>query len=107
MTLLITVFAAVIVTVKWYNRENDNMQLGILMFMYWGASLMWLVDAIFEYVELGAEYFTPEAADMLNDSFLGLAVVALGLVIWVVRLLITDPKGSVRAALMKVSKKTS
>jgi hypothetical protein len=38
---------------------------------------------------------------MLNDAFLGLAVVALGLVIWVCVLLIKDPKGSVRAALKK------
>lgn len=106
MTLLITVFAAVIATVKWYNRKNDDMMLGILLFMYWGASLMWLVDAVFEYVELEAEYFNPTAADMLNDAFLGLTVVALGLVIWVVRLLIVDPKGSVRSALLKVSKKT-
>ena len=101
MTLLITVFAAVIVTVKWYNRKDDSMKLGILLFMFWGASLMWLVDAIFEYAELQAEYFTPALEDMINDAFLGLAVVALALVIWVVRLLITDPKGSVRAALSK------
>jgi hypothetical protein len=99
MTLLITIFAAVIATVKWYNREDDNMRLGILLFMYWGASIMWFVDAIFEYVELGAEYFQPELTDMLNDTFLGLAVVAFGLIIWVVKLLITDPKGKVRAAI--------
>lgn len=101
MTLLITVLAAVVATVKWYTRKDDSMQLGLLCCLYWGASLMWLVDAVFEYVELGAEYFTPAAADMLNDAFLGLSAVALGLVIWVVRLLITDPKGSVRAALKK------
>ncbi|MBO7353665.1 MAG: hypothetical protein J6S72_05400 [Lachnospiraceae bacterium] len=101
MTLLITVFAAVIVTVKWYNRKDDSMKLGILCFLYWGASIMWLVDAIFEYAELKAEYFTPALEDMLNDAFLGLSVVALGLVIWIVRLLITDPKGSVRTALKK------
>ena len=101
MTLLITVFAAVIVTVKWYTRKDDSMKLGILLFMFWGASLMWLVDAFFEYAELGAEYFSPALEDMINDTFLGLAVVALALVIWVVRLLITDPKGSVRAALSK------
>ncbi len=101
MTLLITVFAAVIATVKWYTRKDDSMQLGLLCCLYWGASLMWLVDAVFEYAELGAEYFTPAAADMLNDAFLGLSAVALGLVIWVARLLITDPKGSVRAALKK------
>ena len=82
MTLLITVFAAVVATVKWYNRKDDNMKLGILICMYWGASLMWLVDAVFEYAELKAEYFNPAPADMLNDAFLGIAVVALGLVVW-------------------------
>ncbi|MBP1584974.1 MAG: hypothetical protein ILP17_04715 [Lachnospiraceae bacterium] len=102
MTLLITVFAAVISTVIWYkNAPKSDMRIGVLCWMYWGASLMWLVDAIFEYAELGAEYFTPEAADMLNDSFLGLSVVAFGLVIWVVVLLIKDPRGVVRKAMLK------
>ena len=101
MTLLITVFAAIIVTVKWYTRKDDSMKLGILVFMFWGASIMWLVDAIFEYAELKADYFKPALEDMANDAFLGLSVVALGLIIWLVRLLITDPKGSVRAALKK------
>ena len=101
MTLLITVFAAVFVTVKWYFRKDDSMRLGILCFMYWGASLMWLVDAVFEYAELGADYFAPAPADMLNDAFLGVSVVALGLVIWLVRLLVTDPSGSLKAVLKK------
>ncbi|MCR5604292.1 MAG: hypothetical protein K6G27_11415 [Lachnospiraceae bacterium] len=101
MTLLITVFAAVIATVIWYRRDDDTMRLGILLFLYWGASLMWLVDAIFEYAELKADYFAPAAADMLNDTFLGLSVVALGLVIWLVRLLITDPRGVLKARIMK------
>ena len=60
---------------------------------------MWLVDAVFEYIELHADYFSPAPADMLNDAFLGLAVVALGLVVWVVRLLILDPKGVVKKSL--------
>ncbi len=101
MTLLITVFAAVIATVNWYKRDDDSMKLGILLFLYWGASLMWLVDAIFEYAELKADYFAPAAEDMLNDAFLGLAVVALGLVIWLVRLLILDPRGVLKSRLMK------
>ncbi len=99
MTLLITVFAAVFVTLKWYNRKDDSMELGMLCFLYWGASIMWLVDALFEYAELKEAYFTPALEDMINDAFLGLSVVAFGLVIWLVRLLITDPKGSVRRAL--------
>ncbi|MBQ4482790.1 MAG: hypothetical protein II966_06105 [Lachnospiraceae bacterium] len=101
MTLLITVFAAVTATVAWYRRKNDDMRLGILCFMYWGASIMWFVDAVFEFIELKDAYFTPAVEDMLNDAFLGLSVVALGLIIWLVRLLITDPRGSVRAALQK------
>lgn len=102
MTLLTTVFAAVICTVIWYkNAPNNEMKIGILCWMYWGASLMWLVDAIFEYAELHAAFFTPSSADMLNDFFLGLSVVAFGLVIWIVILLIKDPKGAVRAALFE------
>ena len=62
---------------------------------------MWFVDAIFEYAELKAAYFTPAPEDMLNDAFLGLSVVALALVIWVVILLVKDPRGTVRAKLLK------
>ena len=102
MTLLVTVFAAVICTAIWYkNAPESKMQLGLLCWLFWGASLMWLVDAVFEYAELRAEYFTPEPADMLNDLFLGLSVVALALVIWIVVLLVKDPRGVLRAKLYK------
>ena len=102
MTLLVSVFAAVISTVIWYRSEKrDEMKLSVLCFMFWGASLMWLVDAIFEYAELKAAYFTPAPADMLNDLFLGLSVVALALVIWLVILLVKDPKGIVKKTLFR------
>lgn len=101
MTLLISVFAAVISTIVWYNRKDDTMKLGTLVFLFWGASLMWLVDAVFEYAELQAEYFTPALEDMANDAFLGFSVVAVALVIWMVVLLVTDPKGRVRSALLR------
>ena len=102
MTLLTSVFAAIICTVIWYKSEQrSELKLGILPLMFWGASLMWFVDAIFEYVELKDEYFTPAPADMLNDFFLGLSVVALGLIIWLVVLLIKDPKGVVKSAILK------
>jgi len=102
MTLLTTVFAAIICTIIWYKQAPKNeMKVSILCWLYWGASIMWLVDAIFEYAELHAEYFTPAPEDMLNDFYLGLSVVALGLVIWLVILLIKDPKGAVKATLFK------
>ena len=102
MTLLVSTFAAIVCTIIWYtNEKRDSLKLGFLALMYWGASLMWFVDAIFEYAELKAEYFTPAAEDMLNDLFLGLSVVALGLVIWLVVLMIKDPKGIVKATVLK------
>lgn len=61
---------------------------------------MWLVDAVFEYAELGAAFFSPAPADMLNDLYLGLSAVALGLVIWLAALLVKDPRGVVKAALL-------
>lgn len=97
MTLLISVFAAVISTTVWYVSEKARkLKTGMLCYMFWGASIMWLVDAVTELIEEGAEYFTPAAADMLNDTFLGLSVVALGLVIWIVTVLITDPLGTIK-----------
>lgn len=100
MTLLTTVFAAVICTVIWYkNAPKNEMKVGILCWLYWGAALMWLVDAIFEYAEFGAEYFTPAPEEMLNDFYLGLSAVALGLVIWLIIVLVKDPKGVIRETL--------
>ena len=102
MTLLLTVFAAAVCTAVWYrNAEKNELRIDVLCWMYWGASIMWFVDAIFEYAELGSEFFTPEASDMLNDAYLGLSVIALGLVIWTAILLIKDPKGVVKAKLFK------
>ena len=97
MTLLMTCIAAVIATVVWYTSENARiMKVSTLCYLYWGAAIMWFVDAIFEYAELRAEYFTPAFEDMINDSFLGLSVIVLGLIIWMVVVLIKDPKGIIR-----------
>ena len=105
MTLLITVFAAIVCTIVWYSSEKAReLKISLLCWMFWGASLMWLGDAIFEYVELKAEYFSPSPADMINDGFLGLSVIALAMVIWVAYILIKDPKGTVRGILFKTTK---
>ena len=105
MTLLICVFAAIFATVKWYQRKDDSLMPGVPCVLFWGASLMWLGDAIFGYIEDGAAFFEPEAAEMLNDAYLGLSVVALGLILWLVILLVKDPKGIVRAGLKKKAAK--
>lgn len=102
MTLLIAVFAAVISTVIWYLKDSRNrMKVGTLALMFWGASLMWLCDAVFEFAERKEDFFHPAAAEVFNDFFLGISVVAVALVIWLVMLLIKDPCGVVRQALTK------
>lgn len=105
MTLLTAVFAAIITTVIWYLKDAKNqMKIGTLALMYWGASLMWFVDAVFGFVEKKAAYFTPAPAEMLNDFFLGMSVIALGLLIWLIMLLAKDPKGVIRQTLHKAKK---
>lgn len=102
MTLLITIIAAAVATIVWYVNENrDAYKLGTLSFIYWGASLMWLMDFVAEYKELGVDYFAWEFADILNDSLLGVAVVALGLVAWIIVILVKDPKGVIKNKLSK------
>lgn len=102
MTLLISAFAAIISTIVWYfNSKRKELKLSVPCFLFWGSTIMWFVDAVFEYAELGADYFTPAVSDMVNDLFLGLSVVALGVVIWLAVLVIKDPNGVVKSALFK------
>lgn len=105
MTLLITAVAAVITTIIWYlNEKARKLKIGTLALAYLGASLMWLVDAIVEYIEIGVDYFSPSASDMLNDSFLGLSVAVLGLVVWTVLILIKDLQNVIRNIAVKKNK---
>ncbi len=102
MTLLITIIAAICATVVWYSCDKrDSYKLGTLSLIYWGASLMWLMDFVFEYSELKTEYFNQSFADILNDSLLGVTVVAIGLIAWLAILLIKDPKGVFKAKFRK------
>lgn len=98
MTLAITVLVAVAFTLVWYLRRDDDLYLGLPCLMFWGASLMWLVDAVVEYLEEGVAIFEPAGEQLVNDAFLGICVAVLGLAIWVVALLVKDPRGRVRAA---------
>lgn len=102
MTLLMTCMAAIVTTVIWYNSERARTcKLGTLCYLYWGASIMWMVDAVAEYLEMGAEYFAPALEDMINDAFLGASVIVLGMIIWLVVLLVKDPMGVVKKSLAR------
>lgn len=106
MTLLCTLFAAIISTILWYtNPAANKMKIGTLALMYWGASLMWTVDAIFEYKASVSSFFHPGITDLINDTYLGLSVIALGLIIWLVIVLIKDPFHVVKKHLFKQTSK--
>lgn len=81
MYLIITAIAAVITTLLWYKkRANDTHRLGTLCLMYWGATLMWLVDCIAVIIAGEDEVIDTS----LNATLLGVSVVILGLGIWFV-----------------------
>ena len=102
MCLILTSVAAVVSTAVWYaSKTMRDMKISVLCWLFWGAAIMWLVDLVFEYAEEGAKVFEPSLSDVLNDSLLGLAVITLALVIWTAVLLVRDPKGVVRSALLK------
>lgn len=47
MTLLITLITAVIITIVWYTSPKARkLKVGLMCYMYWGTSIMWLVDAL-------------------------------------------------------------
>ena len=100
MTLLITVFAAAVSTIIWYNSSEKNMNTGTLALMYWGAALMWFIDACAEYAEIGKEFFNPGINEMINDTYLGFSAAAFGLIIWIVIVIIKDPKGKIKEMLV-------
>ncbi len=101
MTLLITLFAAIVCTTVWYRHApQDELKVGLLGLIFWGASLMWLVDALVAYSHSGPSIFSPVPQDMLNDTFLGLSAVAFGLIIWLAYVLVKDPRGVVKSALL-------
>lgn len=50
--LLIIGFAAIIASILWYKHApSDPWRLSVLCYLYWGAFLMWLVDAAYEYAK--------------------------------------------------------
>ena len=98
MWLLITALAALITTALWYaTAPTDKYKLGFLSLIYWGATLMWLVDHVMAYAQQGGPFFEVTA----DATALGLSVLVLGLFVWLVRLLVSDP----RRVLHSVSRK--
>ena len=101
MTLVITFLAAAIVTALWYAKApNNDMRLGTLALMYWGATLMWCVDGFACLAEGEGFIEITDTAAMLDDAVLGLLVVAVGLAAWAIYLVAKDPTKVLRKSLV-------
>lgn len=96
MWLIMTALAAVITTVIWYvNAPEDKYKVGLLSLFYWGATLMWFVDHVMAYLMEGGDFFEIN----LDATLLGVSVLVLGLIVWEIVLLISDPKGILKTIL--------
>ena len=71
MCLIITMCAAVVSTALWMKtKRSQKYRTDILMFMYWGAALMCMVDSVFSAVEGG-----PLFDISVSDAVLGIVIV--------------------------------
>ena len=96
MFLIMTALAAVIATSIWYiNTPEDKYKVGMLSLFLWGATLMWLIDHVMAYLMEGGEFFELN----LDATMLGLCVIVLALIVWVLILVISDPKGTLKKVL--------
>jgi hypothetical protein len=98
MWLIMTALAAVITTVIWYIKApDDKYKLGLLSSIFWGATLMWLVDHVMAFLTEGGDFFEMN----LDATLLGVTVIILALLAWLIVLLISDPKGVLRKLLRR------
>ena len=88
MTLIITGVTAFAVTVIYMLMRRHSVDrcnsshLGMLMLMYWGATLMWCVDGIASLAEGNPFVTLSDPAVVADDSALGLLVVFAGFFAW-------------------------
>ena len=88
MCLILTFFAAVLTSFVWYKKDRLNTyKVGTLALMFWGASLMWLVDSMFA-VFNGEAFFDIS----FDDTKLGALIIICGVAMWLIILAISRSK---------------
>ncbi len=98
MWLILTALAAIITTLIWYVKApEDKYKLGLLSLVFWGATLMWLVDHVMAYITEGGEFFETN----LDATMLGVSVIVFALLVWEIVLLVSDPKGVLKRVLKR------
>ena len=95
MYFIITAFAAILTTMIWHKLSEDKHQLSTLCFMYWGATLMWLVDHVMAFCMEGGAFFEIT----MDATLLGITVVVCGFFAWVVMALVKNMTGTPRQKL--------
>lgn len=98
MWLILTALAAIVTTVIWYVKgPEDKYKLGLLSLAFWGGALMWLVDHVIAFATEGGEFFEVNQ----DATMLGVSVILVALLIWLVVLLVSDPKGTLTKVFRK------
>jgi hypothetical protein len=98
MWLILTALAAIITTVIWYIKApEDKYKLGLLSLAFWGATIMWLIDHVMAYATEGGEFFETD----LDATMLGISVIMVALMVWLIVLLATDPRGVLKRVLKR------
>lgn len=106
MTLIITGIAALAVMVIYMLMRRHSVgicnssHLGMLMLMYWGATLMWCVDGIASLAEGDSFVTLSVPAVVADDSALGLLVVFAGFFVWSAYLMVEALRARPRVAAM-------
>ncbi|MCR5626142.1 MAG: hypothetical protein K6F99_02380 [Lachnospiraceae bacterium] len=91
MCLILTVIAALVTTFLWKKvYKDEKLKLFNLALMYWGASIMWLVDSLFS-AAYGEGFFDISPA----DTILGIIVILCGLVMWGILILPAALRGEI------------
>ena len=87
--LLTTSLAAVVSTLIWYIKSpGDKYKLGFLSLILWGATVMILIDHLIGYIVERGEFL-----EMTKEAgVIGLSLIVTALVIWVIAILLSDPK---------------
>ncbi len=89
MYFILTAIAAIVSTSIWlFLSAEKRKKLSTLCLIYWGATLMWLVDHCFAFIQEGGEFFDLSS----SATMLGVLVVAFGLLAWAVLLLVNKHK---------------
>ncbi|MHA1409139.1 MAG: hypothetical protein ACTSQY_02250 [Candidatus Odinarchaeia archaeon] len=90
MWLIIVALAAAVSTAIWYTQAgNDKYMLNILSLIFWGTTIMVLVDHVLGFLMEGGEFIEMTA----EAGMLGAVLVVVALVVWELILMLKDPKG--------------